>query len=1554
MKKVGIFLAVIAIFFIIIISFGNFVGAVDMYNNHCDSIPGSTIGTFGIIGEITSGDCNTYIGGDNCYRGYVVSSCGYGCSGNNCHAQLRSPATGWWIEPCSYFSACVDVLPCTKKTWYYDSDSDGYASATYTTTYYQCASPDTGWRSESFLGIGDCNDNNANIHPGVIEICDALDNNCNNQIDENLYNYAACNQVGACFSSRQTCSLGVWGTCSILPQTEIFDTIDNNCNGLNNEGFSPPIVNIALPVSGRAYNSSVQVLDVLTNEAVNNCGFNLDSTGYLAMILLNSTHFTNLFTTLSEGNHFISVNCTDTDGQSSLASVSFVTDTIPPAINIISPNSIFYDTRDIDVELTSDGTQQAIWYNWDGTNRIYSGIETITFNEGWNTLTAYVNDSLGNQNSRAFTFFVDTIAPILTITNPATNGEMFGTNDIPIEYTLVESNAVNCWWTNDSSVTIHDLTCGDNITGQLWAEGLNSVQIYAVDILGHVISDTRSFNIDNSAPIINIITPTAGGIFGGNVLLSASIADSNLDLTSPRYEIRENGIGGVLNSSGALIDAGGVYDGNLLTDDTWGNRNLTLIVFASDIYGKSSSASVDFILDNTVPSITFINPMSDNSSRFNNNFNLNILVQGEVIASAQYAVYDPLGSIVASNLVTPNINSHIFNDLIDISVLLDGAYTILASVTDSSVPADSVSASASFILDRTNPLIIDVFPVNGAIYNYSCLDVNVTFDDGNAWFIWNGTTYAFPLVSCFNFDEGANSIEVHVNDTTGNGDFMIIDFIIDTLAPTVQFVDPTEIDDSIINRNNILVNVTADGSGTGITNILINLYDAALTLINSNNYLGSPNFMDFTSLVDGVYYFNAIALDNAGNSASTETRSVTIDTIPPVLTIVAPTSLEVYAGISPIGTKVFMSNSSEVYLEVSGNEDLGACWYTILSASDMIRTSSTNFNAVTSGLSEERWPVTISCNDTAGNIGTAEYFELGVDLTAPELTINSPQNLTYNVRDILVNISSIKPVGETDEKRVFWQSQTIWYNWNGTDSVYSPGFDRLDVLTTLLENARFSRGSNTLIAYVNDTAGNTNTQSVTFFVDIPVTIVNSQIYGTYYPYNISSDVINLNFVDSSAGNSTIEGTIPVDVIISYIMRSNLTNLTLIYNCTAIDSTITGGGCQDSTIIFSVVTESNITWSYVENSTVLNSSVFNSTLIEANLTNSIVDNSNIINSTIDNSIVENASIIDGVLLCGNITFDGLPKIVSNCIDPINLTDIINYAPTARLFINPTTANVNDLIFFSAAASTDPNIPGALNDSLNYTFDFGDGSPLITGNIISLSRSYASAGNYIVNLIVTDSFGESNSILEAVVINSAVPGPGPGSSGSSGSSSSIPWTYQAGPGNKIYWPTGEELARGYTVSMRLREVIKFFVEYKLYYFETTNLTKDNLDAEIRWPVKLKDFAIGESKNIDVNDDGHEDVNIRLNTITFDGIDYFASVTMKRLFKEGQTAESDVPPGTIFVEAQTTNKFMQFMKNNWIIILAIVLALVALGIATYYYLNKRKMQTQVPTQIKLKARR
>ena len=65
-----------------------------------------------------------------------------------------------------------------NAVFYKDADGDGYGNPALTVNG---CTPPAGYVSDN----GDCNDNNANIHPGAIEICDNhIDDNCNGIIDE--------------------------------------------------------------------------------------------------------------------------------------------------------------------------------------------------------------------------------------------------------------------------------------------------------------------------------------------------------------------------------------------------------------------------------------------------------------------------------------------------------------------------------------------------------------------------------------------------------------------------------------------------------------------------------------------------------------------------------------------------------------------------------------------------------------------------------------------------------------------------------------------------------------------------------------------------------------------------------------------------------------------------------------------------------------------------------------------------------------------------------------------------------------------------------------------------------------------------------------------------------------------------------------------------------------------------------------------------------------------------------------------------------------------------
>ena len=108
-------------------------------------------------------------------------------------------------------------------TFYRDADGDGYGNSS-APTLQSCSAP-AGYVSND----GDCDDGNADVHPGAPEICDGKDNNCDGQIDEGFDTdgdgYAICE--GDCDDNDA----------SVYPGAqEVCDDKDNNCNGQIDEG----------------------------------------------------------------------------------------------------------------------------------------------------------------------------------------------------------------------------------------------------------------------------------------------------------------------------------------------------------------------------------------------------------------------------------------------------------------------------------------------------------------------------------------------------------------------------------------------------------------------------------------------------------------------------------------------------------------------------------------------------------------------------------------------------------------------------------------------------------------------------------------------------------------------------------------------------------------------------------------------------------------------------------------------------------------------------------------------------------------------------------------------------------------------------------------------------------------------------------------------------------------------------------------------------------------------------------------------------------------------
>jgi hypothetical protein len=115
-----------------------------------------------------------------------------------------------------------------------DADSDGYAASAASSAVACGSCPaQTTALAPSGQNI-DCNDSLVSVHPGASELCNAVDDNCNGVVDEGFGLGIACG-AGACAGGVIVCATDSTTRCS-TGSTEVCDGVDNDCNGVVDDG----------------------------------------------------------------------------------------------------------------------------------------------------------------------------------------------------------------------------------------------------------------------------------------------------------------------------------------------------------------------------------------------------------------------------------------------------------------------------------------------------------------------------------------------------------------------------------------------------------------------------------------------------------------------------------------------------------------------------------------------------------------------------------------------------------------------------------------------------------------------------------------------------------------------------------------------------------------------------------------------------------------------------------------------------------------------------------------------------------------------------------------------------------------------------------------------------------------------------------------------------------------------------------------------------------------------------------------------------------------------
>ena len=132
------------------------------------------------------------------------------------------------------------------QTFYADADGDGFGDPLTTTE--ACSAP-----ADHTASGTDCDDTDADVYPGAIEVCDDIDNNCDEQVDEGVGETWAYDLDGdgfgdpdttviACEAPDNAVSIDDATDCddgddSVFPgATEVCNEVDDNCNEEVDEG----------------------------------------------------------------------------------------------------------------------------------------------------------------------------------------------------------------------------------------------------------------------------------------------------------------------------------------------------------------------------------------------------------------------------------------------------------------------------------------------------------------------------------------------------------------------------------------------------------------------------------------------------------------------------------------------------------------------------------------------------------------------------------------------------------------------------------------------------------------------------------------------------------------------------------------------------------------------------------------------------------------------------------------------------------------------------------------------------------------------------------------------------------------------------------------------------------------------------------------------------------------------------------------------------------------------------------------------------------------------
>ncbi|HDR2701700.1 TPA: Ig-like domain-containing protein [Enterobacter roggenkampii] len=764
------------------------------------------------------------------------------------------------------------------------------------------------------------------------------------------------------------------------------------------------------------------------------------------------------------------------------------------------------------VTVTLNGKNYNATVGSDGTWSVTLAADDVqALNEGNHTLTVNVSDKAGNGSSVTADFTVDTTAPVVTIDTVA-GDDILNTSE------QGQAQIISGQTSGASAGDVVTVTVGgQSFTGVVLADGSWSVGVPA-PVLGALGEGNHTISVSVTDAAGNTGSATHGITLSGNppeFTIDAISQDNVLNAQEAMQPLSLTGTSNLPDGSAITVTLNNVSYQATVENGIWAvqvpvsdvlnlaNTLYTVSVSGTDSVGNSGSAGATLLVDTVLPQV-IINTFAGDNLVNNAEAGVDQTLSGRVTGAA---AGDTVSVTVGGKSYTATVGSDLTWSVkipsADLKAFGDGDLTFTASVTNShgntGTGERDININAQLPGLRVNTISGDDvvnaieqqqdLTVTGAsthlaagtpiVVTINNVEYNAVVTASGGWSI------GVPAADLQAWTAGEVTVSVSAKDAWGNtvAAEHPIELDLNAVAVTIDTVSG----DDLLNAAEKGADLTLSGKTQGVEagqTVVVKFADQTFTaqVQQDGSWSLTVPASAMETLIDGRAQVSVSVTNVNGNSADAS-RVVTVDTLPPAITLDNLTSdniinaAEAQQDLALSGTSTAEPGQT-VTVTLNGKTyqttvQADGTWQLIVPAADV---GALNDGIVT---------VTATVSDVAGNSSSADRVGL-VDATVPQVTINhfvTDTNTVNQLAHAQAQILSGSVTGAAAGDRVTITINSVDY----TTVVDAAGNWSLGLPASVVQG--LTDGTWTIDVSVTDRSGNTGSSSLDVVVNTVTPVI---------------------------------------------------------------------------------------------------------------------------------------------------------------------------------------------------------------------------------------------------------------------------------------------------------------------------------------------------------------------------------------------------------------------------------------------------------------------------------